>query len=62
MKKKLLKLTLTFLILFQFNSFLNAESNIIYPLKKPILKENKTKTKAGNYLVPIKKPIKKKNK
>ena len=60
MKKKLLKLTLTFLILFQFNSFLNAESNIIYPLKKPILKENKTKTKAGNYLVPIKKPIKKK--
>ena len=60
MKKKLLKLTLTFFILFQFNSFLNAESNIIYPQKKPILKENKKTSKVGNYLVPIKKPDKKK--
>ena len=60
MEKKLLKLTLTFLVLFQFNTLIHAEVNIIFPQKKPILEENKTLEKVGNYLIPIKKPTKKK--
>ena len=62
MEKKLLKFTLTFLVLVQLNTFVHAEENIIFPKKKPVLQEIKTSEKVGNYLIPIKKPAEKKNK
>ncbi len=59
MKKKLLKLTITFLILVNFNSSLYSNEKSLYPLEKPILKKIKESTSIGNYLLPKEKPLKK---
>ena len=56
MKKKLLKLTIIFFILFANNNFLYADENIILPEKKPILKKEEKTKEIANYLVPLKKP------
>ncbi len=56
MKKKLLKLTIIFFILFANNNFLYADENIILPEKKPILKKEQKTKEITNYLVPLKKP------
>ena len=61
MKKKLLKLKITFFVLLLSISILLAEENIIIPEKKPILNKEQSSNKVANYLIPIKKPTAKKN-
>ncbi len=56
MKKKLLKLTIIFFILFVNNNLLYADEKIILPEKKPILNKEQESEKIGNYLFPLKKP------
>ena len=60
MKKKLLKLTIIFFILFVNNNLLYADEKIILPEKKPILNKEQKSKKVANYLIPLKKPVTKK--
>jgi len=56
MKKKLLKFTITFFILFNAGYFACANEIIILPEKKPDINKVQKSNKVANYLVPINKP------
>ena len=56
MKKKLLKFTIIYFILFTSSHFVYANEKIILPEKKPIINKEQTSKKITNYLIPLKKP------
>ena len=56
MKKKLLKFTIIFFILFNGGYFAYANEKIILPEKKPDINKSQISNKVANYLIPIKKP------
>ena len=60
MKKKLLKLTITFLVLLKSSSLLFAVEDVVIPKKKPIINKEQISNKIDNYLIPLKKPANKK--
>ena len=60
MKKKLLKLTITFLVLLKSSSLLFAVEDVVIPKKKPIINKEQISNKIDNYLIPLKKPVTKK--
>ena len=60
MKKKLLKLTITFLVLLKSSSLLFAVEDVVIPKKKPIINKEQISNKIDNYLIPPKKPVTKK--